>query len=208
MHVQNRFARQHGLVQIWYIADERAMGLEASVSSGEGLTRVADPSGSDTIDAGSSAAVSTELRADAAGDYTITVEVTGDPERDAVGTDQVEVVDKGGFVERAQRQIEQLRTRVRERDPPSGGQQRQLVAKLDAALDCLEKAERHVDEGASKTANNMLNAASKQLGGFINAVEADGKGRGNAIPDGRRVAFGEAAADIIDLLAEAEMAEI
>lgn len=191
------------------VGDETATGLSSTVRVDDGVSVADGPEGSDEISPGESTEVLVTLRAEAAGDYTVTFEVGGDPERDGVETDQLEVLAKGGFIDRTERQVDQLRTRVEEASPPSGGQQRQLLAKLDGASDSLEQAEHHVDGSEPKEANNMLTRASRQLGAFINAVEADGQGNGqNEMPESRRIAFIEAARDSIELLSEARNAGI
>lgn len=186
--------------------DEPATGLSATVEVPDGLAVVDGATVANELAPRESTTVTATLRAEAAGDHVVTVEVTGDPDRDAVETDQVEVLAKGGFVDRVGRQLDLLRSRVEEASPPSGGQQRQLLAKLDAAADSVERAEDHVERGQAKQANDALTAASRQVGAFVNAVEATGGG--NRLPEDRRVAFAEAAADVVDLLAAARDAAI
>lgn len=85
----------------------------------------------------------------------------------------------------------------------------QVLAKLNAAASSLAKAEDHIDRSKLKQANNMLPTASRQLGAFINAVEAGENGNGNRkLPESRRVAFVEAASDTIVQLSAAQNAAI
>lgn len=191
------------------VGDEAVTGLSSTVQISDGLSVIDGPSVSDEIAPDESTEVLTTLRAESAGDYTVTIEVAGDSGRDGVQTAQLEVFTKGSFVDRIRRQVDQLRTRVAEATPPSGGQQRELISKLDAVLERLQKAEHHIERSEPKKANNMLNAASRQLGGFINDLEANGRNNdGNKIPEHRRIAFIEAASESIELLSAAQNANI
>lgn len=191
------------------VGDRTATGVSAAVSVDAGLTVINGPDGLDDIEAGGSTTFSVALRADAAGEHTVTVEVTGDPERGAIESGQLEALSKGGFIERAAQQVDQLRTRVDEASPPSGGHERQLLAKLDAAADSLAAAAEHVEEDEPEAANHRLNTARRQIGAFINALEADRSSKNNdRVPKRLRIGLKVAAEDTIELLSRAREAGI
>lgn len=191
------------------VGDEPATGLSSGVQLSDGLELVDSTEVSQRLTPGESTEVIATVRAESAGDRTITVEVSGDSDREGVETGQLEVLTKGGFVDRAQRHLDQLRTRIEESSPPSGGTQRKLMAKLDAASEKLADAEHHVERSEPKRANNALRTASNQLGAFINAVEGDGAGNGRAkMSESSRRALVESASDTIDLLSGTRTAEI
>lgn len=159
------------------VGDEAANGLTLS-ATGDGLTVTRGDRSLD-LGAGARRTVTFDAEATETGDATVTFELSAG--EDVLATDRldVEVLDKVGYLDRAERRLEQLRTRIAETGL-SKGRRRSLTAKVDAASDSLGRARDEAADGREKQANNQLNAATKQLGALVNALEArksGGKGK-------------------------------
>lgn len=189
--------------------DGALTGLSSTTAVPDGLELVDGPELPERLGPGASKEVTVTVRGAAVGDYTVSIHVSDDSGREGVDSALLEVLGKGGFVDRGQGHLDQLRTTVEDAAPPSGGLEQQLLSKIDAAEDSLSDADHRIERSKPKQANNRIKTASRQLGAFINAVEADGKGKGkSSLPESRRVTFVESASDTIDLLSAAQTAHI
>ncbi|WP_137283742.1 hypothetical protein [Halorussus salinisoli] len=122
--------------------------------------------------------------------------VAGTPERDGAvvvsaatndrsveETVAISVVSKAEYIARARQSIDRLRSFVAEEldETGSGGRGQKgsdgrdaggLSAKLDAAVEKLDDAREHLESDRPEPANGNLRAAQRQLGAFINSVQA------------------------------------
>jgi len=189
--------------------DEAVSALSSTVATPEGVELVDGTNPPTRLGPGESDEIAATVRGTSVGDYTVSIRLSGDADREGVDSATLEVLGKGGFVERGQRQLDQLRNTVEDVAPPSGGQEEQLLSKLAAAERSLSEAAHQVERSNPERANNKIRTASRQLGAFINAVEADGNGKGKSrLPESRRVTLLESARDTIELLSRAQDAAI
>lgn len=91
----------------------------------------------------------------------------------------VEIADKVEFIGKAIELVRQVIEIIDGSKKVDGGQERSLLAKLDSAMESLERAEGYATTQKEKQANNKLNTASKQLGAFLNQIDAMTKEKGN-----------------------------
>lgn len=123
----------------------------------------------DTLAEGATAELEFEVAADESGDEVATF---GFDERED-RTDQrtaFEILGKTDLVDSAEDILASLESRIDEAPEITGGVERSLLKKLDAAASSLQRARRFANEGREKQANSMLDTASQQLGAFLNAL--------------------------------------
>lgn len=201
------------------VGDEPATGLTLS-ATGDGLSVIQGERSFD-LDAGERRTVTFDAEATETGDATATLELS--TEEDVIATDRldVSVLDKVGYLDRADRQLEQLRTRIEETSL-SKGRRRSLLAKVDAAEDSVDRARDEATDGREKQTNNQINTATKQLGALVNALEARRNGggergkkgngnRGNGVSglgERQRVGLVAATEELVDVLATARSAAL
>lgn len=193
------------------VGDEAATGLALS-ASGDGLA-VDRGSRSFDLGAGERRTVTFDAEATETGDATVAFELSTDEGVLASDRLDVEVLDKVGYLDRATQRLEQLQTRITDAGL-SKGQRRSLLAKVDAATESLGRARDEAADGRGKQANNQINAATKQLGALVNALEArknGGKNKGGNggrtdLDERERVGLVATTEELVELLATARSA--
>lgn len=203
------------------VGDEPVDDATVTVSADSGVTPESSSVSLGTLDARTTEQVEVALDLRAAGEHAVSFELDAPDASNLVRSGRIEVLGKRELVETATTQLQRLRDRVQDLDL-SGGRRRSLDATLQAALEKLSDAAAAIDRGRAKKANTQLNAATKQVGAFSNAVEAagpgsnggDGGGNGNRGSSNaglsNRSATGllASAEDVIDRITTAKEAEI
>jgi hypothetical protein len=150
---------------------------------------------------------------------TVTVEFTGDGENvdDASEAIEVTVLDKGGYLDRIQEDLDGTMQTLGEAGLPRGTA-KGVEAKLETAIQKVDDAEQFVDRGMAGRANNMLGAAANALGAALNQLDGGRNGNGNAKSgdkggnggqsDGEPGLLFGAVESLIDELATARAAEL
>lgn len=127
-----------------------------------------------SLAAGETATATFTLPTDEPGQYralfTVDTDDGGSDRRDI----SYEVRDIGGFSDLGCTMIEEMIDALEESDAVTGGRQRSLTAKLEAACDSLDRASSFEEDGRGRPAENQLDTATRQLGAFLNQLEAVG----------------------------------
>lgn len=165
-------------VTIRNVGDQAAEGVELSVTS----DLPTDPDRVDVgrlgVDADASATVTVD--AATAGEFDMAFTADADEAESASRSVDVTVLDKLGFIERAQQDLQGTLESLSETDLPPG-RSKGVRAKLEAADRKLDDAEAFAERGRGTQADNQLNAATNVLGAALNqlAAESNGNGDGN-----------------------------
>jgi hypothetical protein len=150
---------------------------------------------------------------------TVTVEFTGNGENvdDASEAIEVTVLDKGGYLDRIQEDLDGAMQTLGEAGLPRGTA-KGVEAKLETAIQKVDDAERFVDRGKAGQASNMLGAAANALGAALNQLDGGRNGNGNGKSgdkggnggqsDGEPGLLFGAVESLIDELATARAAEL
>lgn len=150
---------------------------------------------------------------------TVTVEFTGNGENvdDASEAIEVTVLDKGGYLDRIQEDLDGAMQTLGEAGLPRGTA-KGVEAKLETAIQKVDDAERLVDRGKAGQASNMLGAAANALGAALNQLDGGRNGNGNGKSgdkggnggqsDGEPGLLFGAVESLIDELATARAAEL
>lgn len=201
-------------VTVRNVGDSPAEGVAVSAESGLPVSPERADIGALAPD--SDATATFAVSASTAG--TFTVEFTGDGENvdDASESVEVTVLDKGGYLDRIQDDLDGTMQTLGEADLPRGTA-KGVEAKLEAAIRKVDDAERFVDRGKAKQANNMLGAAANVLGAALNQLDAgrngngkggNGKGGNGGQSDAEPGLLFGAVESLIDELATARAAEL
>lgn len=110
---------------------------------------------------------------------TFRLEFTAEGENVDATSDAIDVtvLDKAGYVDRIQDDLDGAMQTLGEAGLPRGTA-KGVEAKLEAAIRKVDDAERFVDRDKAKQANNMLDAAANVLGAALNQLDAGGNGSG------------------------------
>lgn len=103
--------------------------------------------------------------------------------------------------------VERLREQILTNEDIEGGWENSLISQLDAAVDGLERALVEIEDERAKQANNALNAATRQLGAFLNSFDARRNDR-DPVDDGRAFSIRTGAEGAIENAAKAKDADI
>lgn len=195
------------------VGDEAADDVTVTAEPGESLAVVDGGEATLSLDSGSRREHRVTLRATEPVDRHVPLKLRvddGDPITEQV---PVEALDAIGFVERADRFLEQLQTRIEEADGRPPGSTRRFLAKVEAARKSLERARSHVERGEPEQADNAIGTASKQLGALLNTLatfeEETGRGpKSTAHSERERVGYEATTELVLELLARGREARV
>ncbi|WP_137287204.1 COG1361 family protein [Halorussus salinisoli] len=119
-----------------------------------------------------------EASAATAGTFTVELSAEGDDADTVSESVEVTVLDKAGYVDRIREDLDGAMQTLGEAGLPRGTA-KGVESKLEAAIRKVDDAERFVERGKAKQANNMLTAAANVLGAALNQLDAGSNGNGN-----------------------------
>lgn len=202
-------------VAVGNAGDSPADGVVIEVTDPDGLTVTPSTTDLGTLDPRERATVAVEVTYDVAGEYTLTVDL--DPTLDSTDFERLDVIvrTKLDLITTGIEGIEDFRARlgaVEMKDGPQNG----LDSKLANANRKTEQAKGFAMDGRAKQANNMLNAATRILGAFLNQLDAltktpdesNGQGKQPSIPPADHWTLDQTAEHFIDLLVAAQRADL
>ena len=171
------------IVRLGNAGDVNISDVTLSISPPDSINVVSGLPDSVDLDAGESKISTLSVTPSSSGEFSIDISIeTGD----GLFTKraQLEALDTGGFIDRADSRLIELRGRIIDSDTGSGAKRR-LLSSVDAARKSLGRARRALKQGKDEQAEDHLKTATKQLGALLNKLEAadsnDGdQGNGNS----------------------------
>lgn len=195
------------------VGDESAVDITIEQESSLNLT----PSSLTEGDLAGGNATTVEFSGTATTSGTYTVRVTADAGNSRPATDEIDlvVIDKSEAARASRSLLEELRTIIEESSDITRGLETSLLELVSNAERHVDRALTHIESNDPEAADNHLRVAIKQLGAFLNRLDADhgggnaGNGRGNEdIPSSLRRTLEQVAESTIDKLTLAQRAAI
>lgn len=164
-------------VEVENVGDESAADVEVRQENPLSLT----PSATDEGDlaAGSVTRVMFSGTVTSTGAHVVEVTADASNARPAVDEIDLQVVAKSTAAEQGRDILTELRTIIEENDGIAGGLETSLLNVLSNAERHVDRALKHLESGDSDAADRRLNTAIKQLGAFLNRLEAATDGDGS-----------------------------
>lgn len=192
------------------VGDEPAADVEVGLDLPDGLSGAREAVAVGRLGPELNERVDFELRADAADTYSAEIRGASSNAGERLAQTRVEVVDRGTLLQRILQRIIQLNEFVAD-NVSHGGRRNALSANLDTARSRVERAIEFYSNDRYRQTDNMLNAASKNLGALLNKLDAAtgtgkggaGKGRKRRVDDQTAFLIRSDATDIVDLIAYA-----
>lgn len=165
---------------------EPASNVVLSASATTGVEP--DSTSTDTLAPDEELAQTFTVEADSTGEVGLELEGDADDVEGATRDVTVVVRDKRGLTEFVEGSLEELHERIDDSDAITGGTERSLLAKVEAAQGSVDRALSFVDEGRAQQANNQLGTGINQLGALLNELDAgsDGNGTNKSNGNGNR----------------------
>lgn len=201
-----------GTLQLHVVAANAGDGPAESVA-----VAVTDPDGVSvspvsvdlgSLDGGSVETVAVDASLDAAGRYSVDVDLSSASAGTSAETATFTVADKTDIVDDVGSSLEELARLVESADEVPAGLRRSLAAKVDTAEKKVDDAHEFAEKDRAKQANNALDAASKALGALLNQVHGTGNGGNGGLPDLFELRIVNLTERLIDLLTAAREAEL